>query len=605
MTRLKALLARRFGAQDDTWPLIARLLRENLPKHKVDYAKAFLCMALVAASTAASAWIMRDVIDEIFVAKNLTALWWVSGFVAAAFLVKGFASYGQAAILARVGNAVTAEVQNRVYARSLRQGLGAFDDRSAGAELTMLLVRQAAAARSAIEMVLVSFGRDLAMLIGLVGVMVLQNPRLSLLVLVIAPPIIIGVSRMVRRMKRLAADEIGMVAHVIALAQETGAGLRAIKAFGAEPRMEAQMGEAVEATRLQADRIARLQARTSPIMETLGGFAVALAILYGGWSVIVRGESSGGFFAFITALLMAYEPAKRLSRLHLQIESQMAGVRGLYAALDAPLALADKPGAPALRATAGRVEFEDVWFSYGDKPALRGLSFVAEPGETTALVGLSGGGKSTALALIERFYDPDQGALRIDGQDLREVSQASVREALAYVAQDSFLFDASLRENIALGRPPGAPQASMAEIEEAARAANAHDFVTALPGGYEAMAGTGGGKLSGGQRQRIAIARAMLRDAPILLLDEATSALDAESEAKIQEAMARLMKGRTALVVAHRLSTIRSADRILVLDQGRLAESGRHAELLARGGLYARFHRLQFGEDAKNLTAAP
>ncbi|MDD2868103.1 ABC transporter ATP-binding protein [Neomegalonema sp.] len=600
MTRLKALLARRFGARDDTWPLIARLLRENLPKHKADYAKAFLCMALVAASTAASAWIMRDVIDEIFVAKNLTALWWVSGFVVAIFLVKGFASYGQAAILARVGNAVTADVQRSVYARTLRQGIGSFDGHSAGADLTMLLVRQANAARSAIEMVLVSFGRDLAMLVGLIGVMVAQHPRLSLLVLTIAPPIIIGVSRLVRRMKRLATDEIGMVAQVIALAQETGAGLRAVKAFGAESRMEARMDEAVDATRLQADRIARLQARTGPIMETLGGVAVALAILYGGWSVIMRGESSGGFFAFITALLMAYEPAKRLSRLHLQIESQMAGVRGLYEALDAPLSLADRPGAPALRVTAGRVEFEDVWFSYGEKPALQGLSFVAEPGETTALVGLSGGGKSTALTLIERFYDPDRGALRIDGQDLREVSQASVREALAYVAQDSFLFDASLRENIALGRPG----ASMAEIESAARAAHAHDFITAMPGGYESSAGVGGGALSGGQRQRIAIARAMLRDAPILLLDEATSALDAESESRIQQAMTRLMKGRTALVVAHRLSTIRSADRILVLDQGRLAESGRHAELLARGGLYARFHHLQFGEEAKRPTAA-
>jgi ATP-binding cassette subfamily B protein len=325
-------------------------------------------------------------------------------------------------------------------------------------------------------------------------------------------------------------------------------------------------------------------------METLGGLAIAAAIIYGGYRVIETGAHPGGFFSFITAFLLAYEPAKRLARLNMDLNVSLVGVGILFEIIDAPSTEPPDDDKPALALGEARVEFKDVRFAYrSDESILRDLSFVAEPGKVTALVGPSGGGKSTILNLIMRFYEVDAGSIEIDGQNIAQVSRRSLRNAIAAVGQDVFLFRGSIRDNIAFGKAG----ASEAEIVAAAKAAHAHDFITGFPEGYDTAVGEHGLKLSGGERQRIAIARALIRNAPIILLDEATAALDAESERHVQQALAELCEGRTTIVIAHRLSTIMHADRILVIEAGSLVESGRHDELIRKGGRYATFYRLQ------------
>jgi len=359
------------------------------------------------------------------------------------------------------------------------------------------------------------------------------------------------------------------------------------------------MGAAVEGVRERADRIAVLRGLVSPLMEAVAGIAAAGVILYGGWRVIGGTMELGTFFSFVTALFLCADPARRLAQLKVQLRQHLAGVEAVYAVLDTRAEIEDVPGAAELEVTQGAIRLDDVRFDYGrargphggGAPALNGLTLAARPGEVTALVGPSGSGKSTVLALIERFYDADSGRITIDGQDISGVTLASLRRQIALVTQETFLFDATVAENIGFGRPG----CSRAEIEAAARAANADGFIAALEQGYDTALGEGGARLSGGQRQRIAIARAMLRDAPVLLLDEATSALDAEAELRVIEALERLMAGRTTIVIAHRLATVRRAQRICVIEDGRVVEQGTHDILVAKGGLYARLAALQFG----------
>jgi ATP-binding cassette subfamily B protein len=339
-------------------------------------------------------------------------------------------------------------------------------------------------------------------------------------------------------------------------------------------------------------------------MESLGGIAIAVAIAYGGWRVVDTGTDPGSFFSFITALLLAYEPARRLARFNVQFQQNMIAIGMVYGLLDMPSSAAERQAAPPLRVREGGISFENVTFRYrsGERTAaLRGLTIEIPPRSVTALVGPSGGGKSTIFALLSRLYLPDRGRILIDGQDLSEVSAGSVRAAVAMVSQDTFLFEGSIRDNLRMGRL----DATDAEIEAAARAAHAHEFIAEQAKGYETQVGEGGGLLSGGQRQRIAIARAMLADAPILLLDEATSALDSESEAKVQEALERLMGGRTTIVIAHRLSTVRNAHRIHVIDRGTCVETGTHDELLRAGRLYARLHSFQFRDRDADAVLEP
>ncbi|WP_150495492.1 ABC transporter ATP-binding protein [Roseibium aquae] len=578
---------------DGTYQVVKRLVLENTRQYMARYGLAFFFMALVAGSTAASAWIMRDVINEVFVNRDPMMVYVIAATVVGIFLVKGAASYGQMVVLARIGNDIVATLQKTLFRRITEQDTAYLDEKSLG-DLSVRVNQGANDARAVMDMVMVTLGRDVLTLVALVGVMLLQDPVLSMIALVIMPPAVLAVTVLIKRVRKHARQQIVSSAKIMSVLQETALGARVIKAFAIEPFMRARMDAAVDDVRKQADKIAALTARTSPLMETLGGCAVGLVILYGGYAVVELDQDPGAFFSFITALLLAYDPAKRLARLQVNLSKSLVGVRIMYELIDDKPVLVDQDGAPPLEIRTGEVEFKDVDFSYGESPALRGLSLVASGGQTTALVGASGAGKSTLFALLERFYDPGSGRISIDGQDIRAVSLNSLRRQIAVVSQDTFLFDVSLRDNIALG----CREATDAQIEQAARDANAHDFILELPRGYDTPAGLGGANLSGGQRQRIAIARAMLRDAPVLLLDEATSALDAESESKVQSALARLMKGRTTLVIAHRLSTVRHADRIYVLDRGKVAESGTHADLYAKDGVYRRLCDLQFQTEA-------
>ncbi len=591
------IIEKLFGNPDQALPLLHRLFAENVRKHTLGYVAAFACMALVAATTGASAWIMKDIINRIFIDLDEKMVWLIAGAVLAIYTVKGLSSYGQEVILTRIGNNIVASLQRRIFDHLLRQTLDFYQRFSLG-DLATRMSHNAQSARTVIDLVITSFGRDLLSVIALTSVMVAQDPPMSLLVLIVMPAAVIGVASLVKRVKRVMTAELQSLGKIVSTMQETSAGIRIVKAFNLEDRMRRVMGGAIRDVEKRANKIAITSAMTGPLMETLGGFAVAAVVLYGGWNVIERGADAGSFFSFITALLMAYEPAKRLARLNVQFHAGMVGVGLLYNLLDQPIATAETPDAVALSVTRGHVRLDNVTFSYGRAPALAGITLDAKPGSVTALVGPSGGGKTTVFALIERFYDPKSGAVTVDGQDLRAVSFESLRRNISLVTQETFLFDGTIRENIAYGRP----NASEADIVGAAIDANAHEFIVDFADGYETQVGEGGGRLSGGQRQRIAIARAMLRNAPILLLDEPTSALDAQSEAKVQEALDRLMRGRTTIVIAHRLSTVRNADMIYVLEKGKVLQSGSHGELIAEGGLYAHLHALQFRDPPAKLV---
>ena len=571
--------------------LVSRLVSENARPYSRRYALSLFCMIIASACTALSAWIMEDVINEIFIRRQLTALVTIAASIAGIFLIKGLASYIQAAILAKIGNNVVARLQARIYGTILAQGLGFFRQRESS-DMVARMTGNAQAAREALDMIFVSLGRDLLTLLALIGVMLSKDAVMTAIALASTPIIIFLITRLTARIRTLAEHEFRFRTEVIATLQETASGADVIKAFTLEPHMRLRALDAISGIETRNNKIARLRAQASPIMETLGGISFAAVILYGGYIVIERGVEPGAFFAFLTALLLAYEPAKKLSRLRVQLEHQLYGVRLMFDIIDTKPETSDRPGAGDLVVSKGRVELDEVRFTYPNSggAALDGLSLSAEAGCVTALVGPSGAGKSTIFSLVERFFVPDSGRLLVDGTDLSTVTAQSLREQVALVTQETFLFAGTIRENLQLGRA----DARAEEVEQAARDAYAHDFIAALPDGYDTEIGERGVALAGGERQRLAIARAFLRNAPILLLDEPTSSLDAESEAHVQAALDRLMHARTCIVIAHRLTTVQNAHAIYVMKDGRVIQSGSHAALIAEGGLYERLHQLQF-----------
>ncbi len=533
---------------------------------------------------------MKDVVNGIFVSKDLSKVWIISGMVMAIFVVKGLATYFQTVILARVGNSIVADQQRKLYRHFMTQGADFFQD-FPSSELITRISHNAIAARMVLDMLVTSIGRDVLTLFGLVLVMIIQQPVLSLVALFVAPPAIYVVAKLVRRVKKIAKEQFVSLTKTTQSMQESALGFRIIRTFGLEDIMFNRMDEAIGGVEQRANKIAGLSARTSPLMETLGGLAIALIILYSGWRTIVGGQSPGEFMSFLTALLLAYEPAKKLSRLQVNLESGLVGVRLMFEVIDRPTRLIEKDNAKDLQIAGGTICCNNVTFSYDDQVSvLKDLNLTANGGQKTALVGPSGGGKSTIMALVQRFYDAQSGEVTIDGVNVEDCKLSSLHEKIALVTQDTVLFSGSVKDNIRFGRL----DASDEEIETAAKGAHAHDFIMSLPNGYDSLIGENAASLSGGQKQRIAIARAILKDAPIVLLDEATSALDSESEAKVQAAFEHLSKGRTTLVIAHRLSTIRDADKICVISQGQVVEQGTHDELLALQGQYANLVKLQF-----------
>lgn len=570
--------------------LVGRLLRESFREHAASYGIAILAMLIMAGTTAASAWIMRDIANEFSGTKDIEKINLIAGAVAAIFITKGIATYVQALFLSRAGNAIIADRQRKIYDRMLEHGIEFYHSYSS-ADLIMRMTQSANAARSVVDTLVTSFIRDMFSLIGLVLVMVIQQPLLSLVAFIFGPVAFVAVNKLLKQTKRVMKKELASVSAIMRVMQETVFGARIVKSFNLESTMRNRMYTAVSDAQRRANSIAALQAITSPIMETLAGLAIASVILVSGYLIVQGGQTPGSIMAFITALLLAYEPAKRLARSRVSLEGGMVGVRLMYEISDRPLQIEEAPDAKPLSAGAGEIRFDDVSFSYRDgETVLNELDIVFPAGKMTALVGVSGGGKSTVLNLIMRLYDPDRGRVLFDGEDIKHATLHSLREKIAYVSQDTFLFDGSVTHNIRMGRQ----DATDDEVIAAAKAANAHAFIKALPQGYDTPVGENGLLLSGGQRQRLSIARAMLRNSQILLLDEATSALDAESESLFRDALENLQEGRTTIAIAHRLSTVHRAHKIVVMEAGRVVEQGSHAELLALPqGTYKKLHEYQ------------
>jgi ATP-binding cassette subfamily B protein len=589
-----------FDDPHGTPALARRLLAENALVHWKRYAAAFGLMGVAAACTALSAHLLGDVINQAYVERSMRGVVVLGGITLVLFIVKGLATYGHAVILSRIGARIIAANQRRMFDKLLNEGLAFFADRHSS-EFVARLTTGANSATYVINLLITAFGRDLLLLIALIIVMVTKEPMMSLVSVLVVPPAMLVLRKLVRRIKGIARNQFTGSTQIIETMQEMVQGIRVVKAFTLEEAMRARLDSSVEAVQHESIKLARVANRSSPLMETLGGVAISIAIIYCGYRVIVEGSNPGEFFAFITAFLLAYEPAKRLARLNLDLNSNMVGVRVMFEIIDTVPTEPIEDGKPAIAVDAARIAFEHVNFAYRPgEPVMHDVSFVAEPSRMTALVGPSGGGKSTVLNLLLRYYDVGSGRILIDGADIAAHSRRSLRRHIAFVGQNVHLFSGTIRENIAFGRPG----ATDTEIVAAARAAYAHDFIVAFPKGYDTPVGEHGHQLSGGQRQRIAIARALVKDAPIILLDEATAALDSESERYVQDAIAILCKGRTTIVVAHRLSTIMHADKILVIEGGKICETGRHDELLRRGGRYASFFRLQLQHDAPDRPAA-
>jgi ABC-type multidrug transport system fused ATPase/permease subunit len=573
--------------------LIRRLLLENGRAYWRRYCLSLFFMTVGAACTALPAFLFGRGIDQAYVEKSFHGVAVVAVAMIVIFAVKGLASYGQAVTLARIANHIVAENQKKLFDKLLAQNIAFYADRHSS-EFAARITFGAGSAAQVLNLLINALGRDLLSLIGLVAVMVVQAPFLSLIGIVVMPPAVFGVRKLIKRVRSIALTQYGGGAEILEAMQETIQGFRIIKAFNLETVMRARVDASVDRVEAASNKLARVSNRATPLMEALGGIAVGIVFLYAGYCVLVLKAAPGVFVTFIAAFLLAYEPAKRIARLNIDLHNSLAGVQVLFDILDLPDSAPARPK-PDVEVTRGAIEFADVTFSYRPgQPVLRGVSFLAEPGEVTAFVGPSGGGKSTIFNLVLALYLPERGAIRLDGQNYDAVSAESIRRNIAYVGQDVFLFRGTIRQNIALGRL----DASEADIIAAARAAHADEFVSQFPLGYDTPVGEHGAQLSGGQRQRIAIARALIRDAPIILLDEPTAALDSESERYVQEAMDKLIKGRTTLVIAHRLHTITQASVIHVIEKGTIVESGSHGDLIARGGRYAQFYAMRFSREA-------
>jgi subfamily B ATP-binding cassette protein MsbA len=579
-----------------TLPLVRRLFRNHVRRNLGLIGVAIFCMAISAASTAALVFMVKVVLDTVFADHVRSALPWIAGTLLALFTVRGLGVYAQTMLLSRLSFHIVTGLQTELFRHLIRADMAFFHENSPG-KLLSTFTSDVSLIRMTVAATVTSFGRDLLTLVALIVVMFYQDWLLASFAFFAFPSAILPIVRFGRRVRKSSRKTQAQVSRLASRLTESFQGARHVKAYGMEEHEIARAREDIVAVRKLGMQTVRSRAATHPVLEVLAGLAVVGVVLYGGIQVMDGARTQGELLSFLAALVAAYEPVKRLGGWNSQVQEGLAAAERVFGLLDIKPKIVDRPEAKPLALKGGTIRLERVSFAYvpAGAPALVDLDLDVPAGKTVALVGPSGAGKSTVLNLIPRFYDVDAGAVSIDGQDVRAVTLESLRRAIGLVSQEIVLFDDTIRMNIAYGKP----EASDEEIVEAARAAGAHEFISGLPQGYDSFIGPHGVKLSGGQRQRIVIARAMLKNAPILLLDEATSALDTESERHVQAALAHLKQGRTTVMVAHRLSTILDADLIYVMEGGRIVERGAHQELIARGGLYARLHAMQFsGETA-------
>jgi ATP-binding cassette, subfamily B, bacterial MsbA len=577
------------SAKDSTSHLMGRLWRDWIRQHRRRVVGAVSLMLLVAASSAAYPKVIETSFNMLE-NKDPTVIWLMPLIVLAVTFTKGMASFGQSVLSQSIALRVINALQKAMFAHLMRADLQAHHLTSTG-KLISRFTNDVNLMRDALSRTLTAMARDFMTAAALIGMMFYLDWLLTIIVIVTLPAAAIPIARIGRRLRRASSNAQTGMGELTSNLEQAFSGIRLVKSYRMEPYEQDRANDLFDRIYYLVMKTVRGRARTYPILETIGGFAVAAVLAYGGWRIIWGTGTLGEFVGFLTAVILAYQPIRSLGNLNAALQEGLAAVKRTFDLLDEDPEIFDAPGAKALALTGGEVSFENLSFAYEEgKTALEDVTFTVEAGRNIALVGPSGAGKSTVMNMLLRFYDADSGTVKVDGQDIRNVTVASLRDSVALVSQDVTLFNDTVAANIRFGRP----DASDADVISAAKSAAAHEFVSALPEGYETIVGDRGLKLSGGERQRIAIARAMLKDARILLLDEATSALDAESEQIVQAALERLTQGRTTLVIAHRLATVMNADGILVMDGGKVVETGTHDVLLQQDGLYARLSRLQF-----------
>jgi len=543
----------------------------------------------VAGTDVAYVKLIQPMVDIVLAPGGQRWIYWVPVVVIGLAVIKGFSRYIQEYFIRTGGQLVVQDIRNDVFRHSVDLSMGYFSRNTTG-NLISRILNDIGVMQRAASSVLVETLREGATLLGLTALAFYQDWKLASMAFVVLPIAGFPAARIGSKIKSYSRRQQGAMGSLTKVLEQAFSGIKVIKAFGTEKDEFHKFKSENRSFYHFFRKVIKYDAASSPVVEILGSLGLAAVLWYGMDRVLSGAMTQGELFSIMAAILMMYTPAKRLTKINNRVQQAMGAAERVFELVDEPVQIHDMPGANVIGRAQGEIVFENVSFSYDVEPVLQDFSLHAAPGEIVALVGPSGAGKTTIAGLLNRFYDPDEGSILIDGHDIRNITQASLKKNLALVDQESFLFSDSIRTNIAYG----SSDASIEAIEEAARLAYADDFIRMFPERYDTQIGDRGVRLSGGQRQRICIARAILRDAPILILDEATSALDSESEAMVQKALVNLMKNRTTLVIAHRLSTVMHADRILVMEKGRVAEAGNHRDLLGLGGLYRRLYDMQF-----------